>query len=1017
MRSTIFTRILVATVIPTVLIFCLVVFTIARHIYDGGTGHLQKTATLISGQIAARITEKLQGMSSMIARTAQELGETDWNRPLAGLSVEYRLSTLLASDPDLSGAWAAFEPGQGPESGYFIRTLSQSAGLRQRTEELTPRQLAQPWQSPWYNQPLNTGRPFLNLTDSRPFGRGERSLSSLTISHPIRSGEKIIGVVGADLSFDSIRPTSLPTIEGRYRMLLLNAEGVIIHAEDYQEIGRHLFDGTAYPRSDFEPIAESGVTYLEEMVSPFYQTWSLICIYPVETGSFGAPIFLFIDIPTEDLYAEANATLRQIVLTGLAGLAFLVLGVFIAAGNISRPLKALTRDFQKVTWGDLNIAGGDPEGRSPAREPVLEMEILKTALLKMLSQMRRTHDLELKSAEAKVEQERLLKASLAKTRFFANMSHEIRTPMNAILGISEILLHDGHLSEWQRKYINDIKISSDSLLTIINDILDLSKLESGRMALMPVNYDFHALIDNVASLARYLARQKDLAFELTQEGDLPRCLYGDDVRLRQVLLNLLSNAVKFTSQGQVSLLVADRPGGLVFRVADTGAGLKMEDLPALFEPFGQADPNRDRRAKGTGLGLPICKSLVELMGGTIEVESRHGHGSTFTVTIPRLPGDEAALEETGAETEITYAPETSILVVDDNEINLGVAAGLLKTLYDLDSDLAVSGREALEMIRAKEYHLIFMDHMMPGLDGVATTRLARALGGRHLETPIIALTANAVSGIREMLLEAGLNDFLAKPIRKEDLAGILYKWLPERLRRGGRRAVPPRTAAGTRACLERAVTLSELDVAAGLSASGGRKEVFERLLLIARDKLPERIERVAELMDQGRLEELTIEVHGLKSGLASIGALPLSRQARSLETAAQVGDRGYCREHLPFFLTRLKALAGELAVTLSDPAPTGVVPARERGTRALLDTAGAKLARAAEAHDHEALREALENLADLDFGPEINGLVRDLKKNLTLFDYDKVESLLKGWPENPPDPEANPAGIQGASDR
>ena len=1010
MRSTIFTRILFATVMPAILIFSLVAFAIANHIYDGGTGHLQKTAVLISDQIAERITEKLVGMNSMIEQTARDLARLDWNHRSSVLAAEQSLISLLASDPDLSGAWAAFEPGIGPDGDRFITTLAQAAGRRVRTGEITPEQLAHPWQSSWYFRPLTTGRPFLNMTDSRPYGRGERNLSSLTLSHPIRFEERIAGAVGADLAYTSIRPKSLPTIEGRYRLLLLNKEGFIIHAEDYQEIGRHLFDGTPYAPPEFLELPLNPQPYIKEMVSPYYQTWALICIYPIDTGIFGLPVYLFMDIPTEDLYAEAKATLRLIALTSLAGLAFLTLGVFIAARNISRPLKSLTRDFQKVTRGDLNIDDASlAEDEALAGQPTLEMDILKSALHKMLSQIHLTHDLELKSAEAKVEQERLLNASLAKTRFFANMSHEIRTPMNAILGISEILLHDGHLTEWQRKYVNDIKVSSDSLLTIINDILDLSKLESGRMALMPVNYDFHTLIDNVASLARYLARQKELAFELTQEGELPRCLYGDDVRLRQVLLNLLSNAVKFTDQGQVGLWVADRPEGLVFRVSDTGAGLKMTDLPALFEPFGQADPNRRRRAKGTGLGLPICKSLVELMGGTIEVESRHGHGSTFTVTIPRLLGDETALGEPPEETETTYAPETSILVVDDNEINLGVAAGLLKTLYNLDSDLAASAREALEMVRKKEYDLIFMDHMMPELDGVAATRLVRALGGRHLETPIIALTANAVTGIREMLLEAGLNDFLAKPVRKEELAVILHKWLPERLRRGGRPVSPGRAPAGPRVRLERAATLSELDVAVGLAASAGRKEVYERLLFITRDKLPGRIIRMAELVDQGRLEELAIETHGLKSGLASIGALPLSRQARSLETAARVGDREYCREHLPFFLTRLKALAGELALIYRDPAPADESQTREQGTRTILNAAGTSLAQALEIHDHEALRETLEYLADLDFGPEINSLVLGLKSSLTVFDYDQIESLLKSWPANQPEPEADPA--------
>ncbi|MDR1309125.1 MAG: response regulator [Deltaproteobacteria bacterium] len=369
-----------------------------------------------------------------------------------------------------------------------------------------------------------------------------------------------------------------------------------------------------------------------------------------------------------------------------------------------------------------------------------------------------------------------LAAYQAKTQFLSMMSHEIRTPMNAIIGISEILSSDPSLAPCTRGYVSDIKTAATALLSIINDILDLSKLELGKMQLSPVDFSLRKLLDNIMTMARFLAGDKGIAVKLENAVTMPMYLNGDDVRLRQVLLNILGNAIKFTQSGSVTLRVSEAGERLAFEIADTGIGIRPEDLPFLFVAFQQVDTAKNRHIKGTGLGLSVSKYLVELMNGQIEVESEYGKGSLFRITVPKITGrkpSKAAAVPSG----LDYGGLVRALVVDDNELNLTVASGLLR-IHGITADKAISGPEALEMVVAAEYQLIFMDQMMPEMDGLETTASIRAMGGRLAQLPIIALTANAMAGARETLMAAGMNDFLTKPIKRDELSAILAKWVP-----------------------------------------------------------------------------------------------------------------------------------------------------------------------------------------------------------------------------------------------
>jgi len=414
-----------------------------------------------------------------------------------------------------------------------------------------------------------------------------------------------------------------------------------------------------------------------------------------------------------------------------------------------------------------------------ARKIALHVNIPINCIVKSMEDARTEHDNYLATHNQLLEAvDAAQEANRAKTEFLANMSHEIRTPMNAITGMSEILEHE-NLNKRQMGYVKDIKTSANSLLGIIDDILDMSKIEAGKLELNPVDYNFKQFMDNNVSMFTHISKDANLGFTYETIGDIPDYLFGDDIRLRQIITNICSNAVKFTKKGSVKLSVKRDKDSLAITIRDTGLGVKKEDMPKLFQAFEQLDKTKNRNIVGTGLGLPICKSLVEMMGGEITVESEYGQGTAFTVTVPIVTGDEENIRknELGKIAQTITAPDARILITDDNEFNLKVTSGLL-SLMDIKAETAISGFKTLELIKEHNYDIIFMDHMMPEMDGIETVQRIRSLGGKYLDIYIIALTANAVKGAREMFMNNGFDDFLSKPIDINDLQEMVLKYLP-----------------------------------------------------------------------------------------------------------------------------------------------------------------------------------------------------------------------------------------------
>ncbi|MCR5721575.1 MAG: response regulator [Lachnospiraceae bacterium] len=373
--------------------------------------------------------------------------------------------------------------------------------------------------------------------------------------------------------------------------------------------------------------------------------------------------------------------------------------------------------------------------------------------------------------------------------FLVSMTHEMRTPLNAVLGKNSVIINDTKEDE-TLKLSKEISTSGKVILSMINDILDLSKMEAGKMTINPVKYSTATISYEVADIMRSDAVAKGLGFKLEVSESVPTELYGDDVRIRQVIINLVSNAIKYTREGSVTLRIwfsylkpAEKKGMLNVSVLDTGIGIKEEDLPKLKKAFSRLDPEVNRNVEGTGLGLAICSSILKLMGSELTVESMYEIGSTFSFSVEQEVTDERSLRKTvkeGAERKVPYfrAPNAKVLVVDDNRVNLSVCKGLMK-YYGFTPDLAESGAKCLELLKTEDYDLIFIDHLMPEMNGIDTLRFIKEdFPEKYARTPIVALTANGDETSETSYKDAGFTAYLSKPIDEMKLNEILNKYIP-----------------------------------------------------------------------------------------------------------------------------------------------------------------------------------------------------------------------------------------------
>lgn len=511
--------------------------------------------------------------------------------------------------------------------------------------------------------------------------------------------------------------------------------------------------------------------------------------------------------------------------------------------------------------------------------------------------------------EAKADADR---ANRAKSEFLANMSHEIRTPLNAVLGMNEMILRETPDDSPIRTYAWNVKSASETLLSLINDILDFSKIESGKMEIVETPYSLSSVLNDIFNMMRFKAEQKNLEFLIDVDETVPDALFGDEVRIRQVIVNILNNAVKYTPEGSVTFRVGwkQMPDGgaqMSFSSVDTGIGIKEEDMGKLFSQFQRLDLKKNRTVEGTGLGLSITLNLVKMMGGELKVESVYGKGSTFTIILPQKVEDYEAIGDFRARTEAfmqqqkTYqesfiAPDATILVVDDSEMNLFVVENLLKKTK-IKVVRSMSGADCLEKIVENHYDIIFLDHMMPDMDGIETLERAKALtDSKCADVPIIALTANAISGVREMFISKGFTDYLSKPVDSKALERMLQKYLPpEKILHADddekttdeTQSAPDETAAQNEAGEAQPQTAAPeyIDTELGMQYSGGMEEMYRTFIAMFCQRREETQQKLNDAFADENWADYTTFIHALKSTSLSMGGKILSEEAKALEMA------------------------------------------------------------------------------------------------------------------------------------
>jgi len=795
-------------------------------------------------------------------------------------------------------------------------------GLQLNNGEWAPTGDNDPKESPWYKAAVQAKG---KVTYAAPYFNARIRSYVLTYSRQILNGGEPLATIALDVPIDSIinYVTAMQIVEDGYGMLVDENLGIIAHPDVYL-IGKSLQSVNSGLAEHLANFLESGDDFIPKSTAVNYKGQeSVVFSRKLRTGWYIS------------LIAPLNQYYREIRYTGLV---LAAMGLLLAIA------------LSIILWR-INVS------------------------------------------KKKVDEE-----SRQKSDFLAKMSHEIRTPMSAILGITEIQLQDRTLREDIREALGKIYNSGDLLLGIINDILDFSKIEAGKMELVPVKYYVSSMINDIVQLNKIKNENKPIGFKLLVDEHIPTEVIGDELRIKQVLNNLLSNAFKYTDKGEVTLSVSvEQTRGmstnatLIFKVKDTGQGMTQDQIRKVYDEYSRFNLEANRTTQGTGLGMSITRNLVYMMGGSISVDSTPGKGTEVTVKVPqRMEGSVAMIGKEMAETlqqfkmssvsqtekaQITYDPMPygSVLIVDDVETNLYVAKGLMAP-YELAMDTAVSGFEAIDRVKGGNvYDIIFMDHMMPKMDGIETTKILREMGYNR---PIIALTANALVGQAEMFMRNGFDGFISKPIDVRQLNTTLNKMVRDKQPFEVIDAARQQKAAKQN--VEKATTLADSPLTIEAFVRDAKRSIATMELICKN-----------EFRRTNDVNIFGITVHSMKDALENIEEKELANVALKLEQAVQKKDFALIITETPAFVTSLREVNEKLeAKSVEEPEVEDLAFLREK-----LQIVQA----ACEAHDKQTAKSTLIELKHKTWSRLTKDLLNVIIENVLKDNFDEAANLSRDY--------------------
>jgi len=715
-------------------------------------------------------------------------------------------------------------------------------------------------------------------------------------------------------------------------------------------------------------------------------------------------------MPLDRQTRETNRVLIIIILCSLGIITIFALAASILGNKISKPI-------QKITEFAVRVADGNLDDQITVQSKD-ELGKLAGALRIMVTTL-------------KDRIEEAVAANKAKSTFLSTMSHEIRTPMNAIIGITEIQLRHEDLSPSVMEAFEKIYSSGDMLMSIINDILDLSKIESGKLELLEKNYEFASMISDTAQLNIMRIGSKQIEFELNVDENIPVALLGDELRVKQVLNNILSNAFKYTNSGKVTMSVTLDDSGkddskvpLVFTVSDTGQGMTKEQVEKLFDEYSRFNQEANRTTEGTGLGMSITRNLINMMGGKINVESEAGKGSVFTIRLLQGKVDSAVIGTEMVENlrkfrkhnraylkniqiSIEPMPYGRILIVDDVDTNIYVAKGLMLPFALNEIDSATRGQDAIKKIEEGNiYDVIFMDHMMPGMDGIETVKHIRGAGYRE---PIVALTANAVGGQAEIFLQNGFNDFIAKPIDMRQLNVIMNTYVrdkqPQEVIDEARRQTQnapkfparqeqpesekPAAEQIASDSIFSGVEIDGLNIINGIKRFNGNEKIYFDVLRSYTASVRAMLDNI-EIFNEENLSDYIIKVHGIKGTSFDIFAEQISKEAKDLEEAGKAGDLEYIKKNHSSFMENARNLVSNINEMISNIDSDSDKPLKDKPDTKILQ----KLIKACDDFDMDEADNAMAELEKFKYESD-NDLILWLRDAVDMMQFKEIVQKLR----------------------